>query len=172
MIEKKCQKGILSCRAIAFWNPTYECYHWYLTNLKVAACLIYPLYRYEKQIELVFKACKQSLNTNSLTSNNRNIIESLLLASIAAHLASHTILDVVIPELTKVKQLAISVQRTAKVAVSLAGDFINFLISSSKKHAKILLNKILLFADEVFDPNYRHRETSLARINRLLEELP
>jgi len=37
-----------------------------------------------KQIELIFKACKQSLNANRLTSNNTNIIENLLLASIAA----------------------------------------------------------------------------------------
>jgi len=170
-IEKKCKKGILACRAIAFWNPAYNCYHWYITNLTIAAHLIYPLYRLRWQIELDFKACKQSLNANRLTSNNTNIIESLLLASIAAHLASHTILDVVIPELTKVERLAISVQRTAKMAVSIATDFVNFLITGSSDHAKILLDKILLFADEIFDPNYRHRETSLARINRLLEEL-
>ena len=139
--------------------------------MKVAAILIYSLYRYEKQIELVFKACKQSLNANRLTSNNTNIIESLLLASIVAHLASHTILEVVIPFLSKAERLAISVQRTAKVAVSIAGDFINFLVNGSLNYANILLDKILLFSDEIFDPNFRHRETSLARINRLMEGL-
>lgn len=106
-----------------------------------------------------------------MTTNNTNIIESLLLASIAAHLASQVILDIVIPELTKVERLAVSVQRTAKVAVSIASDFINFLVNGTKKYAKILLNKIMLFANEIFDPNYRHRESSLARINRLLEEI-
>lgn len=171
MIKKECDKGTLCCRAIAFWNPAYKCYHWYLTNLKIAAHLIYPLYRLRWQIELVFKACKQSLNANRLTSNNSNIIESLLLASIAAHLASHTILDVVMPELTKMERLAISVQRTAKVAVLLASDFINFLVNGSSIFARILLENIILFSDEIFDPNYRHRETSLARVNRLLEEL-
>ena len=108
------------------------------------------------------------MNANRLTSNNSNIVESLLLASIAAHLASQTILNVAIPELTKIEQLAISVQRVAKVAVSIASDFIKFLVTGSSNNAKILLNKILLFADEIFDPNYRHRKTSLARINRLL----
>lgn len=93
------------------------------------------------------------------------------MASIAAHLGSHTILDVLIPQLTKMKQLAISVQRTAKVTVLLAGEFINFSLSGSSEHAKILLDKILLFADEIFDPNFRHRETSLARVNRLIQEL-
>lgn len=47
-IEKKCKMGILNCRAIAFWNPAYSCYHWYITNLKIAAHLIYPLYRKRK----------------------------------------------------------------------------------------------------------------------------
>ena len=171
MIEKVSTVGILNCRAIGFWNPSDKCYHWYVTNLKVSAHLIYPLYRLRWQIELIFKACKQSLNANRLSSNNSNIIESLLLASIAAHLASHTILDVIIPQLTKVKQLAISVQRTAKVAVLLANDFINFLVHGSKKYAQILLDKILLFADELFDPNYQHRDSSLARVNRVMEGL-
>jgi len=171
LVEKVCDKGTLSCRTVGFWNPSEQCYHWYLTNLTIAAQMIYPLYRLRWQIELIFKACKQSLNANRLSSNNSNIIESLLLASIAAHLASHTILDVIIPQLTKVKQLAISVQRTAKVAVLLANDFINFLVHGSKKDAQILVDKIRLFADEVFDPNYQHRDSSLARVNRLVEGL-
>lgn len=171
MIEKVCDKGILNCRAVGFWNPFSKCYHWYITNLTVSAHLLYPLYRLRWQIELIFKACKQSLEANRLTSNNRNIIENLLLASIAAHLASHTILDVLIPQLTKRKQLAISVQRTAKIAVLLASDFINFLVNGSNEYAKILWNKIWLFADEIFDPHFRHRETSLARVNRLIQEL-
>jgi len=171
MIEKVCASGTLNCRAIGFWNPCEKCYHWYLTNLEAPAHLIYPLYRLRWQIELVFKAVKQSLNANRLTSNNSNIIESLLLASIAAHLASHTILNLAIPHLTKMKQLAISVQRTAKIAALLASDFINFLVHGGKKNIEILANKIALFADEIFDPNYRHRESSLARIHRLLETL-
>ena len=171
IVKKECKKGTLCCRAVGFWNPLDKCYHWYITNLGVAAHLLYPLYQLRWQIELIFKACKQSLKANRLTSNNSNIIKNLLLASIAAHLASHTILDVLIPQLTKMKQLAISVQRTAKVAVLLASDFINFLVSGSSEHAKILLDKILLFADEIFDPNFRHRETSLARVSRLLQGL-
>jgi hypothetical protein len=38
---------------------------------------------------LIFKACKNSLNANKITSGDENIIEILLLASIAAHLSSH-----------------------------------------------------------------------------------
>lgn len=143
MVEKECKTGILNCRAIAFFNPAYGCYHWYITNLKVAAHLIYPLYRLRWQIELVFKACKPSLNAARFKTNNTNIIESLLLASIAAHLASQTILDIVIPELNKIERLSVSVQRTAKVAVCIANDFINFLIDGTEKYAKILRDKIM-----------------------------
>jgi hypothetical protein len=171
MVEKVCDKGTLCCRAVGFWNPCDKCYHWYITNLTVAAKLIYPLYRMRWQIELIFKACKQSLNAERLTSNNSTIIENLLLSSIVAHLASHTILDIVIPQLTKVKQLAISVQRTAKIVVLLGADFFKFLVIGSKKYALILIDKIMLFANDLFDPNFRHRESSLARIMRLIEGL-
>ena len=68
------------------------------------------------------------------------------------------------------QQLAMSFQRVAKVAVVLARDFILFLLSSAQKHFDNLLHKIKLFANEMFDPNYKKRETSLMRINRLLLE--
>jgi hypothetical protein len=50
-------------------------------------------------------------------------------------------------------------------------DFFNFLVNGSKKYAQILLNKILLFADEIFDPNFRHRDSSLAHVSKLLDGL-
>lgn len=58
MVEKVCDKGTLSCRAVGFWNPCDKCYHWYITNLTVAAQLIYPLYRLRWLLYLIFKACK------------------------------------------------------------------------------------------------------------------
>ena len=68
------------------------------------------------------------------------------------------------------QQLAMSFQRVAKVAVVLAQDFILFLLNSSREHFDNLLHKIKLFSNEMFDPNYKKRETSLMRINRLLLE--
>ena len=73
---------LLRYRVIGFWNPVEKGYHWYITNLLAAAYLIYPLYRLRWQIELIFKACKNSLNANQITSGDENIIRSLLLASI------------------------------------------------------------------------------------------
>ena len=66
-------------------------------------------------------------------------------------------MELVIPQLTKVKQLAVSVQRVAKIAVLIGDDFFNFLAGDSKKYAQILIAKIMLFANDIFDPNFRHR---------------
>ncbi len=161
---------VLRYRVIGFWNPVEKGYHWYITNLLAAAYLIYPLYRLRWQIELIFKACKNSLNANQITSGDKNIIESLLLASIAAQLSTHTLFNIGLEQVEEDQQLAMSFQRIAKVAVVLAGDFIRFLLNSSREHFDNLLHKIKLFANEMFDPNYKKRETSLMRINRLLLE--
>jgi putative transposase len=169
IVEKVCQAGTLRYRAIGFWNPVEKCYHWYVTNLTVPACIIYPLYRFRWQIELIFKACKNSLNANQITSGDKNIIESLLLASIAAHLCTHTILTSSLTHLDEEQQQAISFQRIAKVAVVLSREFVMFLLHRAKEHLDHLLEKIKLFASELFDPNYKKRETSLRRIYRMLE---
>ena len=165
IVEKACGKNkILTCRAIGFWNPTEKKYHWYLTNLKVNAAVIYPLYRFRWQIELIFKSCKQSLNASRLTSNDPNIIESLLLATIIAKLVSQTILHIAIPFLNIKKRFAISYQRITKIAAQLYAHFINLILKEDDSYLKILINKIQLFVNEVFDPNYKHRKTTLAQI--------
>ncbi len=169
LIEKGCAKGTLCCRALGFWNPLEKGYQWYLTNLAVPAGVIYPLYRLRWQIELIFKACKRSLNSNQIPSTEPHIIESLLLASIAAHLASQTILGIAVEQLDEAQRRALSFQRIAQVAVQLGSHFIAFLLNASQSNLHRLLTKILLFAKELIDPNYQHPETTLARIHRLLE---
>jgi hypothetical protein len=170
IITKIYDGHLLRYRVIGFWNPVDKMYHWYITNLVVAAYLIYPLYRLRWQIELIFKACKNSLNANQITSGDKNIIESLLLASIAAHLSSYTIFNIGMEKLEEGKLWAISFQRIAKVAVLLAREFILFLLNPSQEYFDSLLHKIELFVDEIYDPNYRKRETSLMRIRRLFIE--
>lgn len=168
LTEKTHNKQPFVFRVIGFWNPTEECYHWYISNLKAAASLIYPLYRLRWQIELIFKACKSSLNANEIPSGNTNIIESLLLASIAGCLSSHVLLNVGTEQLNEEERLASSFQRAAKTSVELAKDFVMFILDSSQAYLDILISKIKLFAPELFDPNYRKRETSLMRVHRLL----
>lgn len=169
IIEKFHQEQQLFYRVIGFWNPIENRYHWYITNLTAAAYLIYPLYRLRWQIELIFKACKNSLNANQIPSENKTIIENLLLASIAAHLSTQTIFHIGLEKLSDDMRWAISFQRVAKIAVTLAHDFIDFLLNSAQENYLSLLNKIELFATEMIDPNYKKRETSLGRLNRLLQ---
>jgi hypothetical protein len=160
----------LNYRVIGFWNPITKEHHWYITNLLIAAHLIYPLYRLRWQIELIFKACKSSLNANQITSGDKNIIESLLLASIIAHLSTYTIFSIGTEQMAEEQQWAVSFQRIAKVAVLLAREFILFLLNSSQEHIDTLMRKIRSLADELYDPNYKKRESSVARVNRLLLE--
>ena len=78
-------------------------------------------------------------------------------------------MELVIPQLTKVKQLAISVQRIAKITILIGDDFFNLLAGDSEKYAQILIDKIMLFANDIFDPNFRYRESSLACVMRLID---
>jgi len=155
-------------RVIGFWNSHEKKYHWYVTNLKVSAIVIYSLYKIRWQIELIFKGCKSSLNLDEkLTSNNANIIESLVLSSIIASFSMHLIFNLGIKGLTEKEKLAISFQRLAHVTVLLAKDFINFLTLSGCR--KKLEKKIEFFSTEIFEKNYRRRPTSLQELFQNLE---
>jgi len=163
------KKEWVNFRTIGFWNPTEKCYHWYITNLKVGAHLIYPLYRLRWQVELIFKSCKNSLNANRITSNDENIIESLLLASLAAHLTTtSSIVSIGMNQLDDEELLALSFQRIAQVGSVLASHFVSYLINSSKKFMVNLVDRIKLFSNELFDPNYNKRETSLKTVDKLI----
>lgn len=156
-------------RVMGFWNPVEKQYHWYLTNLSVAAYLLYPLYRLRWQVELIFKASKRSFNLDQrLTSNNDNIIQSLILSSIIASFASCVVLEIGAKQLTEKEQWAISVQRIAHIVVLVALEFIRYLTTSSHKAAAALIEKITLLSREMFEKNHRHRSTSLGQLNNLL----
>lgn len=158
----------LRLRVIGFWNPILCQYHWYATNLEVAAIVIYPLYRLRWQIELMFKGCKQSLNLDGIASGNKNIIESLLLASLVAQFTSQTILRSSMTQLEHDKKFAVSYQRISKVFCIIAKDFIPFLLSSVEDGLERLMRKIDLFFYELFDPNYRRRRSTIKIIQDTL----
>jgi len=160
--------SIMRCRAIGFWNDTEKHYHWYLTNLVVDAKIIYPLYRLRWQIELIFKSCKNSLNANAIPSANPNIIQTLLLASIAAHLSSQTIHEIALNALSQEQSCAITFQRVAFALVNLKNKFINCIVNPIQDNIEILINSIHQMINELYDPNYKKRETSKAKIHRIL----
>ena len=169
-------RGYLRCgdheavfRLIGFWNPNDKKYHWYITNLAVPALVIYPLYRLRWSLELVFKSAKRSFNLDQrLTSNNENIIESLLLSVIIASFASSVVMRLGVCYLDAQQSLALSYQRAAHIVVQLASDFINYITHSTAGTLQCLLNKIRLFAPELFEKNHRHRTPSLNRVHAML----
>lgn len=149
-------------RVIAFWNPIKKQYHWYITNLNVTADVIYPLYRLRWQIELIFKSCKNSMNMNAITSNSSMIIENLVLASILAHILSMIVLDEGKQFLNDDQMWAISFQRISKVINAISNDLVLFFSDNSDQER--IMRTIKLFSNELYDPNYKTRQTSLARL--------
>ncbi len=99
-----------------------------------------------------------------MPSADRNIIESLLLASIAAHLSSQTIYEIALTALSPEESLAISCQRTAHVFSSLKNRFIHCILNPIKENIKIILQRIHLMIHELYDPNYRERRRANARL--------
>jgi len=145
---------------IGFWNTKEKKYHWYVTNLKVSAIVIYTLYRIRWQIELIFKGAKRSLNTDEkITSNNSNIIESLVLSSLIASFAGYVVFKEGVKGLTEEEKLSISFQRLSHIVVLLAQDFIRLITLSN--HMKKLKDKIALLSRELFEKNHNHRPTTL-----------
>lgn len=150
-------------RVIGFWNATDKKYHWYVTNLKISASVIYTLYRIRWQIELIFKGCKRSLNLDEkMTSTNDNIIEALVLSSIIASFALYLVFNEGKKWLSKQEQSSISFQRLGIIVALLAQDFIKFLTLS--KHFEKLKSKIKLLSREMFEKNHKHRSTTLQKL--------
>jgi len=153
-----------SYRVVGCWNTIEKKYHWYVTNLTISATVIYTLYRIRWQIELIFKGCKRSLNLDEkMTSNNDNIIESLILSSIIASFAVHLVFKEGTKGLTKQEKLSISFQRLSHVVVLLAQDFIKFLTLGN--YSDKLRKKINLLSGELFEKNHQHRPTTLQNLD-------
>ena len=155
-------------RVIGFWNTADKKYHWYVTNLQVPAIAIYSLYRIRWQIELIFKGCKRSLNLDEkVTSNNDNIIESLVLSTLIASFAIQSVFHEGAKKLTAQEKLSISFQRLSHIVVLLAQDFIHYLTSDNSLGK--LSNKIALFSSEIYEKNHGHRCTTLQLLANDLE---
>ena len=158
-------------RIIGFWNPTEKKHHWYITNLKVPSTIIYLLYKMRWQLELIFKGSKRSFNLDEkLNSNNENIIESLVLTTIIASLASVVVLKIGKDELDNERQLAVSFQRVYMVTTLLARHFINYLVRPSRKYFDALINQIKLQSTELFEKNYKKRPTTMQQLTNVMEK--
>lgn len=162
---------IFEGRVIGFWNPADKCYHWYVTNLAMPAELIYPLYRLRWQLELAFKAAKSTLDLSDITSSNSNIIRSLCLLSAISYMLSQPIARAALSEAPVEKRNAVSFQRAAHVLIHVATELRNYLLDRCRLNLQALKRKLQLYAKDLFDPNYKKRETSLQRAVRCAENL-
>jgi hypothetical protein len=78
------------------------------------------------------------LNADRMTSRNPLIIQNLLLASLAGQLASAAILQFGRDRLPQDRRLAVSFQRTAKIAALLARDFVRCFLEHTSQAAEAL----------------------------------
>jgi len=156
-------------RVIGFWNNSQKIYHWYVTNLECEAKLIYPLYRLRWQVELTFKAVKRSFQLSDISSANTQIIKNFILMTMIAYLTTIPMVkDFSIQK--KLKPLilsAVTIQRIALFSMHIIKELRNYILDGGQQLMKELEIKMNLFFKELFEPNYRKRETSLQRIVRM-----
>jgi hypothetical protein len=163
---QKAGKEVFRARVIGFWNPVEKGYHWYVTSLPLPAELMYPLYRLRWQCELAFKACKSVFNFSEIDTSNTQIIYNLVLIGIIHCLLSIVMGNSMANKLTLEKQLARSIQRSAIVFFHLAQTIFEYV--TEKSGLPMVKRKIKLFVEELCDPNYQRRKTSLAAIYAML----
>lgn len=60
------------------------------------------------------------------------------------------------------KQKSISSQRAAMILVNLTRDLISFIISPLKKYRDSLKKRFKILINELYDPNYRKRDSTMA----------
>jgi hypothetical protein len=167
---------VIEARVIGFWNPTEKQYHWYVTNLTVAAALIYPLYRIRWQLELFFKSLKQTFRLADQPSGCENIVYTLVLLSVLVAFLAFPISQALAQEYIEAKKLGAdrsrfaptpSLQRGARMLLYVATELLNYLRDSSQRVLQALVAKLRQFAPDLIDPNYARRESSLARVVRM-----
>lgn len=161
---RKIDKQEVRFRVIGFWNPILKRYHWYVTNLECEAIYIAPLYRLRWQLELLIKSAKQSLNFNQITTENQNIIINLCTAKLIALTISMIIRKIGLLNMQDERRHSMSLQRSAMVLANLAKDFVNYIIDVLDGYRALLRNRINILLDELYDPNYKKRRSSMQSV--------
>ena len=162
-------KPLFEARVIGFWNPTKNQYHWYVTNLAAPAEIIYPLYRLRWQIELIFKTFKSSFRLADIPSSNPNIILTLVYSALIANMMAHPIANILAMENKLDKQMTPSFQRAGMVLANTAQQFINYLILKTSDALEILKTTLMQQKKELFDPNFKKRHSSLAKLLAMVD---
>ena len=155
---------LFQLRVIGFWSTEDSQYHWYITNLKISSNVIYLLYRLRWQLELLWKSWKSFLHLDEINTSNKNIILSVILIGMCAGLISGAISVSTLNKQSIEKQAAFSIQKGASMFIRI-GRLLFQYISKPLRGSKIkLLEMITLFEEELFDPNFNKRRSSVSQL--------
>jgi len=169
--HRKIGKQRVKFRVIGFWNAILKRYHWYVTNLECNAIYIAPLYRLRWQLELLIKSAKQSLNLNQIASENKRIIINLCTAKLIALTISMVIRQIGLLNIIGEQRNSISLQRSAMVLANLSKDFVNYIIDALDGCRKLLRARLKVLLNELYDPNYKKRRSSMQSLIDLAYEV-
>ncbi len=153
-------------RVIGFWNNRDRAYRWYTTNLTCHRSFIYDAYRLRWQLELSFKAMKSTLNFDRMPTTNPNAIIALSLVSLINYVFAMVIRDIAKLHAVRKqhKSCSASIQRAVKLFASIAPTLLEVakLCHRVTTAAMQRLNeKLLPLLEDVFDPNFKTRKTSV-----------
>ena len=149
-------------RVVGFWNQQEEKYHFYVTNLLVDCKVIWLLYRIRWQVELAFKALKQSLTPDRITTSTPMIIRNLVLIYLIRHVLTMNIGNIVVSHILPDEEL--SLQKAAKTMNHLVRETFNFIVNSFNKNKARLINSLKLFATEFVYSKTKSRLSSLDKL--------
>lgn len=155
-------------RVVGFWNRKDRKYHWYVTNLKACAALIYPLYRARWQIELAFKALKQSLTPDRISSSVPMIIRNLVLIyMLRLGLTSNINLCM---DLDTDDTNTKSIQVAAKILNHVYSEFFEFLTRGTRVALSRLHEKLQLYRKEFVAPKNPKKYATFQIISAVLNQ--
>jgi len=164
-------KMYLDVRIIGFFNPTTMKYHWYITNLLAPAEMIYSLYRLRWQIELIFKSMKATFRLADFSTSNPNIIMTLVLSSLISAMLSYPIALALALDNKQNKKSLPSFQRAAIVISICSSYFVKYISGNGdNKSLQCLIQTLRSQAQELFDPNFKRRKTSLDTAEEMVRD--
>ena len=156
--------ALFQCRLIGFWNTEDSQYHWYTTNLEVSSNVIYLCYRLRWQLELLWKSWKTYLHLDEINTSNKNIILSVILIGMCAGLISGAISVSALNEQSFEKQAAFSVQKWANLFIRIGRLLFEYVSKPLRGSKTKIIDMIKLFREELFDPNFNKRHSSVGQM--------
>ena len=157
-------------RVVGFWHKKDGQYRWYITNLGCSRRLIYDLYRLRWQLELSFKSMKSTLNFDRMPTLNKNTVLSFTLIALINYVFAMILREearVLAEKNAHSGAASSSIQKATKL-FSIAAGAILALIKLGKRlterAARSLTKMLLPFLNDVLDPNYKSRKTTLGKL--------